>query len=147
MSLARSLLIIAWMGACIGAGTGLLAEQARADDTDHVFLDAPGLLKKKPPPGLPEVKPQPTVWPRLDPGAVLCRSESDLERLAARRGGQSVSGPIDCQIIRAATGISILDRQGPGMVKVQTTDPRAGGVGWTDAWLPDKAPGVRAAAK
>lgn len=132
MSFARTLMI----AMCVAS----LAVPAVADDTSHVFFNAPGLLKKKPPPGLPDVKPQPTVWPRLDPGAVFCRSSDDLQKLAARRGGESVSGPIDCQIIRAATGITILERDGPGMVKVQTTDPRAGGVGWTDAWLPDKAP-------
>lgn len=140
MSFARTLMI----AVCIGSLA--VPAVAMADDTDHVFLDAPGLLKKKPPPGLPEVKPQPTVWPRLDPGAVFCRSSEDLQKLAARRSGESVSGPIDCQIIQAAIGISILERDGPGMVKVQTTDPRAGGVGWTDAWLPAKAPLTRTSA-
>lgn len=135
------------LGLLLAACIGLPAGSARADDTSRVFFDAPGLLKKKPSPGLPDVKPQPTVWPRLDPGAVLCHSQEDLQRLAARRSGQQVEGTIDCQIMRVPVGISILQRQGPGMTEVQTTDPRAGGAGWTDAWLPDKSPGVRAAAK
>ena len=82
----------------------------------------------------------------LDPGAVLCRSQADLQNLAARRSGEAVSGPVDCKVIQSPTGISILQRQGPSMVEVQTTDPRAGGVGWTDAWLPNKAPGETATA-
>jgi hypothetical protein len=113
--------------------------QAPPDD-DHVRLDAPALLPKKPRPGMPDVKAQPLVWPRLDRGAVICRSESDLSRLAARRRVETVDGPVDCQILRAATGVSILQRQGPGMTEVQTNDPSAGGTGWTDAWLPDRAP-------
>jgi hypothetical protein len=113
----------------------------------NVLLDAPGLLVKKPKPGAPDVKGPPVVWPRLDPGAVFCRSADDLRRLAARRAGEDVTGPVDCQIIRTPVGISILQREGPGMVQVQTTDPRAGGVGWTDAWLPSKEPTSRAAAR
>jgi hypothetical protein len=116
------------------------AQTAPPDDDSHVQFDAPGFLPKKGRPGLPDVKASPLAWPRLDRGSVLCRSEDDLSRLAARRRGQSVDGPIDCQIVRAATGVSILRRQGPGMTEVQTNDPSAGGTGWTDAWLPEKPP-------
>ncbi|HET6606816.1 MAG TPA: hypothetical protein VFG62_09120 [Rhodopila sp.] len=115
--------------------------QTPPPDTDsHVQFDAPGFLPKKGRSGLPNVKASPLAWPRLDRGSVLCRSEEDLSRLAARRRGQSVEGPIDCQIVRAATGVSILRRQGPGMTEVQTNDPNAGGTGWTDAWLPERPP-------
>ena len=110
-------------------------------DDSNVLLNAPGLLIKKPKPGLPDVKAQPLAWPRLDPGAVLCRTEADLDRLAQRRRGEAVDGGVDCQIVRTATAISIVQRKGPGKVEVRTTDPRAAGAsGWTDAWLPDKAP-------
>jgi hypothetical protein len=128
-----------------------LAMPARAqigDSDSNIKLDAPGLLLKKPKPGLPDVKAQPLAWPRLDPGAVLCRSEADLARLAARRSGEAVDGPVDCQIIRAATAISIVQRKGPGRAEVRTSDPRADGVtGWTDAWLPEKAPSGVTSAK
>lgn len=109
-------------------------------DDSHVRLDAPGLLPKKARPGLPDVKAQPQAWPRLDRGAVICRSESDMSRLAARRRGEVVDGQVDCQIVRGPTAIAILQRKGPGMTEVRTSDPSAGGTGWTDAWLPDKAP-------
>jgi hypothetical protein len=135
----RPLIAGALVLSCLAAGPGF-AQQAPPDPDSHVRLDAPGLLPKKPRAGLPDVKAQPLVWPRLDRGAVICRSESDLSRLAARRRGESVDGPVDCQIIRAMTGVSILQRQGPGMTEVQTNDSSAGGTGWTDAWLPDKAP-------
>jgi hypothetical protein len=106
----------------------------------NISLDAPGFLIKKPKSGPPDVKVQPLAWPRLDPGAVLCRSEADLLRLADRRRGEVVEGPVDCQILRAATPITIVQRKGPGRTEVQTADPKAGGAGWTDAFLPQKAP-------
>jgi len=117
----------------------LFVTAAYAQDS-NVFLNAPGFLPKKPKPGLPDVKSQPAAWPRLDPGAVLCRTESDLDRLAARRRGEQVEGPVDCKVIRVPTAISIVQRSRPGLTEVQTTDAQAGGVGWTDVWLPERAP-------
>ena len=129
----------------LGACLALLPPSAVAlAQNSNVLLNAPGLLPKKPGPGLPDVKTTPLAWPRLDPGAVICRSESDLGRLVARRRGEPVEGPVDCQVVRAATGIAIVQRKGPGMTQVTTNNPASGGAGWTDAWLPDKAP-VRAA--
>ena len=122
---------------CAGS---LAVSTARAADDSNISFAAPGLVIKKPGPGLPEVKPQTLAWPRLDPGAVLCRSEADLARLGLRRAGETVDGPIDCQIIRAATGISIVQRKGPGKTEVTTGDPKGPTSGWTDAWLPEKAP-------
>jgi hypothetical protein len=112
---------------------------AQSDDS-NVFLNAPLLLNKKPKPGAPDVKAQPLAWPRLDAGAVLCRSEADLLKLAQRRRGEVVSGPVDCQILRTVTPITIVQRKAPGLTEVQTSDPKAGGAGWTDAFLPAKAP-------
>jgi hypothetical protein len=105
----------------------------------NISLSAPGLLIKKPKPGPPEVKAQPQAWPRLDPGAVLCRSEADLSRLAQRRSGETVDGPVDCQIVRAPTAITIVQRASPGRTEVRTGDSQTAS-GWTDAWLPEKAP-------
>ena len=124
--------------ACLGIL--LVGGPALADQDSNVKFVAPGLLVKKPPPGLPAVKAPLQAWPRLDAGAALCRSEVDLERLAARRRGEPVDGPIGCQILRAVTPISIVQRKGPGKTEVNTTDPGAGGSGWTDVWLPEKAP-------
>lgn len=122
---------------------GMAFSAARAADDSNVSFDAPGFVIKKPKPGLPDVKAQLLAWPRLDPGAVLCRSEADLNRLGLRRAGESVDGPIDCQIIRAATGVSIVQRKGPGKTEVTTGDAKTQASGWTDAWLPEKAPAKR----
>jgi hypothetical protein len=126
------------IGACLG--TLVMAMPAGAQPNDsNVSFDAGGLMPKKPKPGLPDVKAQPLAWPRLDPGAVVCRTEADLDKLGARRRGEQVDGSIDCQIIRAATAISIVQRSGPGRTEVKASDPRAAALsGWTDAWLPDK---------
>jgi hypothetical protein len=110
----------------------------------HVVLDAPGLLggKKAPTPPPPRAQ---TVWPRLDPGAVLCRTIDDLDRHAANMtarvgGGDTLAA--DCQIIGQPTGIQILSRQGLGRTQVKISG--TGDVsGWTDAWLPDRAPAGR----
>jgi hypothetical protein len=116
---------------------------AFADPPPNVSLDAPGLMIKKPKPGPPDVRPQPLAWPRLDPGAVLCRSTEDLARLVANRTGGDGGGPADCRIIKVPTAITILQRQGPGRTEVQVTGAEA--TGWTDVWLPDKAPVTGAA--
>ena len=48
----------------------------------------------------------------------------------------------DCRIIGQPTGIQILGRQGLGRTEVRLNTPD-GATGWTDAWLPDKAPTTR----
>jgi hypothetical protein len=137
ISMPRILLI----GACVGALAITTPASAQQPPNDsNVSFDAGGLLPKKTKPSaLPDVKAQPLAWPRLDPGAVLCRTEADLAKLGARRSGESVEGPIDCQIIRAATPVSIVQRKGPGQVEVTITGSKTDAVtGWTNAWLPEK---------
>lgn len=83
--------------------------------------------------------PAPTdAWPRLDPGAVLCRTPEDLQRLAEFRRGAQIERP-NCQLIQAPTAVSIVKRVGPGQTEVAVT-AQAGVDGWTDAWLPERAP-------
>lgn len=111
----------------------------------HVIVDAPGMLGQKKAPEQPSPRAQPTVWPRLDAGAVLCRTEYDLDRHAANMsarvsGGDTVSA--DCRIIGQPTGIQIMTRQGPGRTEVKLNTPDAA-TGWTDAWLPERAPAAR----
>lgn len=128
-----------WRIGLVAVAAAAIAPTAVAQ---HVIFNAPGLMGSKKKDELPPVRPQPTVWPRLDPGAVLCRTEDDLDRHAANmeaqvNGGQSQ--PADCKLIAQPTGIQILSREGLGRTEVKLTVP--GGVtGWTDAWLPDKAP-------
>jgi hypothetical protein len=118
---------------------GCLALGASAQ---NVILDAPGFLPQKKGPPPPPPRPAPTVWPRLDPGAVLCRTGDDLERhalnMTARVSGGSTQ-TTECRIIGQPTGVQILSREGPGRTQVKLSS--AGGeIGWTDVWLPEKAP-------
>jgi hypothetical protein len=138
MSLQR-LLSLATLVGLLAVATGATAQQPPPSDS-NVSLSAPGLLVKKPPPPAPVVRGPLQAWPRLDAGAALCRSEDDLDRLAARHRGETVDGPIGCQIMRAATPITIVQRKGPGRTEVRTNNPDAGGSGWTDVWLPERAP-------
>ena len=126
------------IAACLG--TLVITRPAGAQPNDsNVSFDAGGLMPKKAKPGLPDVRAQPLAWPRLDAGAVVCRTEEDLQRLGARRRGERVDGAVDCQIVRGATAITIVQRSGPGRTEVKTSDPRAAEwSGWTDAWLPEK---------
>jgi hypothetical protein len=78
------------------------------------------------------------AWPRLDPGAVFCKTEADLQRLAAFRRGEPGDRP-NCQLIQTPTAIQIQRRAAPGRTQVSLTDQK-GVDGWTDAWLPDRAP-------
>jgi hypothetical protein len=111
----------------------------RAAGAQNVILDAPALFPPKPKPGPPDVRVAAVPWPRLDPGAVLCRTEGDLMRLAANRSGGPDGGAADCRIINIPTGIQIIQRVGLGRTEVRVTaGPNQ--IGWTDAWLPDKRP-------
>jgi hypothetical protein len=135
----RILLLAGCVGAMSAAASG-----AQAQDSNVSFQS--GLLVKPPKPGLPDVKPQPQAWPRLDAGSVACRTEADLDRLALRRRGEDPGGPVDCQVIRDATAISIVARKGPGRTEVKISAQPTSPPVWTDAWLPEKAPaGVKSA--
>jgi len=106
----------------------------------NVIWDMPNVIMQKPKFDTPTMKQHADAWPRLDPGAVLCRTEADLLRLAASRRGEQVDRP-SCQMIRTPTAITIERRVGPGRTQVSLTDQK-GVDGWTDAWLPEKAPPI-----
>ena len=107
------------------------------NDSSNVHFG--GMLGKHPGPAgpPPSVPAPPSAWPRLDPGAVICRSQDDLRRRAARMLGEQ-TGPADCQPITQPTAIKILDRAGPGATEVEITSNAE--TGWTDAWLPASPP-------
>ena len=94
----------------------------------------------------PALAPLPVVklpWPRLESGALLCKTRDDLARYQMRAvaGPQTVAaGPApDCHLIRQLTPIQILDRDGPSHTHVVTTDD-AKQTGWTNAYLTSEPP-------
>ncbi len=92
---------------------------------------------------LPEIKVTPQPWPRLDPGAVFCRTAEDFRqhlafvsaRLDGNRSGYAEAA--GCRVIRAPTPVAVLAREAPGRTQIQISGA-AGETGWTDAFLPDK---------
>ena len=104
----------------------------------QVVWDMPKIIVPKPKFDDAPVPSRASAWPRLDPGAVFCRTAGDLQRLAAARRGQSGERP-NCQVIQMPTAVVIVRRAGPGQTEVTLTDQNAAD-GWTDAYLPDRPP-------
>lgn len=104
----------------------------------QVVWDVPNIVVPKPQFDRSTVPSRANSWPRLDPGAVFCKTAADLQRLAASRRGEPGERP-NCQLIHAPTAISIVKRAGLGQTEVSLTDQNNLD-GWTDAWLPDRAP-------
>jgi len=104
----------------------------------QVLWDVPKPGDAKFKPDNPNLRIHADAWPRLDPGAVLCKTEADLLRLAAARRGEQVEPP-NCQLIRMPTPVTIEKRAGLGRTQVAITEQQ-GLDGWTDAWLPERAP-------
>lgn len=134
--LALILLLVANM---VGTMAPAMAQMQKPPNEDPHILGGGLFAPPKKPKQAPPITIKSPTWPRLDRGAVLCRTQADLRRLAERRRGQTTDA-VDCQVIRDATPISILRREGAGMTEVRTANPSAGGEGWTDAWLPDRPP-------
>ena len=119
------------------SGVAAMVMLAGAAQAQNIIFDAPGLFRSKKP-DMPEARMPPAAWPRLDPGAILCRSEDDLARMAANRSGAGGGGRADCRVVNSPTPIQIVQRLGPGRTQIQVTANRQ--TGWTDAWLPERAP-------
>jgi hypothetical protein len=89
----------------------------------------------------PPVAPEP--WPRLDIGAILCKSHDDLVAYQM----QETPDPNDaaphrqpnCSIVQKRTGIQILDRDGPSRTHVVSAGDTKQ-TGWTNAYLPSTPP-------
>jgi hypothetical protein len=104
----------------------------------QVIWDMPNVVVKKPNFERSTAAARVDVWPRLDPGAVLCKTEGDLQRLAEFRRGVPGDRP-NCQLIQTPTAIAIVRRSGFGRTEV-SLNAQQGSDGWTDAWLPERAP-------
>ena len=91
---------------------GVMASHSAAA---QVIWDIPKIVVPKPKFDDSTIKPRADAWPRLDPGAVLCKTEADLQRLAASRRGEPGERP-NCQLIRSPTPIQVERRAGPGRI-------------------------------
>jgi hypothetical protein len=91
---------------------------------------------------MPSVAAVPEIWPRLEDGALLCKSRDDLVRYQTQIANGTtaiIAGPApDCHTIRK-TGIQILDHDGPSRTQIVTTDETKE-TGWTNSYLPSTPP-------
>jgi hypothetical protein len=91
----------------------------------------------------PSITIRPEPWPRLDPGAVLCRSADDLVRRSVLIRAQLDGGPpaptstAACPLVRTPTPIEVVERHGLGQTQVRVKAD--GALGWTDVYLPEKS--------
>lgn len=87
-------------------------------------------------------------WPRLDAGALLCRTEADLQQhqlaVAARIGGADAPEPSGCRLVHAMTAVTVVERHGPARTEVRLPgDGQPEQLGWTDAAIPAEPPPTR----
>jgi len=96
--------------------------------------------KSQTPTPLPAV---PEIWPRLEGGAIICKSRDDLVRyqtqIANRASAATAGQAPDCHAISKQTGIQILDHDGPSRTQIVTTD-ESKETGWTNSYLPSTPP-------
>ncbi len=93
------------------------------------------------PPPVPTLAPTRGIsGPRLQPGAVLCGSEGDLQHRAQvnqrRVNGEADPGsPLEgCHLLNQERGVEVLTRHGLGRTEVKVKP--TGETGWTDSYLP-----------
>ena len=111
------------------AASGALA-QSRGEDT----------LPPSVPPRVSTLAPvRGIAGPRLEPGAVICHTEQDLQRRGevTRRIADGVADPgdplVNCRLLNQERGIDIVSRAGMGRLEVKLKP--GGEVGWTDAFV------------
>jgi hypothetical protein len=85
----------------------------------------------------------PEIWPRLEEGALICRSRDDLVRYQTQiTNGSIAATPAqapDCHTIRKQTGMQILAHDGPSRAQIVTTD-ESKATWWTNSYLPSTPP-------
>jgi hypothetical protein len=85
----------------------------------------------------------PEIWPRLENGALICKSRDDLVRyqtqIASGASDAAAGQAPDCHTIRKRTGIQILAHDGPSRTQIVTTD-ESKETGWTNSYLPSTPP-------
>ena len=123
------------VGAVDGAVHGAWAQRRAAPRDDNDDKLPPSV-----PPPIPTLPPTRGIsGPRLEPGAVLCRTEGDLQRRAqvnARRveGDVDAGNPLEnCELLNQERGVEVVDKHGMGRTEVKLKP--SGETGWTDAYL------------
>lgn len=86
-------------------------------------------------------------WPRLDAGALLCRTQADLQQhqaaIVARISGGHSAEPSGCWVVRAMTAVTVVERDGPARTEVRLPGSSEQQLGWTDQVMSDEPPPAR----
>jgi hypothetical protein len=94
----------------------------------------------RPPPVSTLVPTRGVSGPRLEVGAVVCRTQADLQHRAQVQSQIANGNPdpgdpmVGCRLMNQVRGVEILSRAGLGRVEVKLKP--SGETGWTDAYLP-----------
>ena len=122
------------------AVTGAGAQSSRSTPAPRSNIPTDEDAKPNVPPPVPTLPPSRGIaGPRLEPGAVLCNTQADLEHRAqvtqrisdgVPDAGEPLAG---CRIIAQERGVDVLSRAGLGRSEVRVKP--SGQVGWTDAYL------------
>ena len=130
-----ALAVVCALGAADGAVHGAMAQRRAAPRDDNDDKLPPSV-----PPPIPTLPPARGIaGPRLQPGAVLCRTETDLQRRAvvnARRveGEADPGNPLEnCKLLNQEAGVEVVDKHGLGRTEVKLKP--TGETGWTDAYV------------
>ena len=130
-----ALAMVCTFGVVDGALDGALAQRRAAPKDDNDDKLPPSV-----PPPVPTLAPTRGIsGPRLEPGAVLCRTEDDLQRRAvvnARRveGDADPGNPLEnCKLLNQEAGVEVVDKHGLGRTEVKLKP--TGETGWTDAYV------------
>ena len=137
----RMALTIAAMVCTLAVMDGAMAQSSRSTEAPRSRIDNSD--DKLPPSVPPRVSTLPPMrgisGPRLEPGAVVCRSEEDLQHRAVvsqRRadGVPDAGNPLEgCHLLDQQRGVDIVDRHGLGRTEVKVKP--TGETGWTDAFI------------
>jgi hypothetical protein len=118
----------------------IAAADAQIPGRTHTQKDQQQTPQKTPTPEMPAV---PEIWPRLEDGALICKSREDLVRYQTQIGSGAADATAGqaagCHTIRKRTGIQILARDGPSRTQIVTTD-ESKETGWTNSYLPSTPP-------
>ena len=132
---------LAWACAAAACGTMLATgAMAQGRPAPRTHINDQDTLPPSVPPPIPSIGPLRGIsGPRLEPGAVLCGSEADLQHRAQvnSRRVDGVPDPgdplIGCRLLNQERGVEVLSRPSLGTVEVKLKP--TGEVAWTDAYL------------
>ena len=138
----RQALAMAAVIGCLVSGNAAMAQQnSRSSPAPRSRIDeSDDKLPPSVPPAVSTLAPVRGVsGPRLEPGAVLCRTEEDLQhraQVSQRRadGVADAGNPLEgCRLMAQERGVDIVDRHGMGRTEIKVKP--GGETGWTDAYV------------